>query len=258
MVSLGGNNNTVGRFFDTTNMDDEFLEPILAEDEQHFKPLNTVFHFSFHLLISSVISLTGIVLASCSTDDKRCEAYFIMLYLRVAFWIITLIFDHLVKHHHEKLRLKGYHDFYRSTSMHKGIPFYMVSLWNTTIMGIQTLMQHYYGPNFGLHCVQVMFSPIVYISLFSSVETIFFMAIHGSYIKKVVHFNRLQPSPDAMTCGNHTIGAGSVGLTQRGADVAELLEKQADYISYLKDHQVELNKRVVALNAQVRLLMNEI
>lgn len=30
-----------------------------------------------------------------------------------------------------------------------------------------------------------------------------------------------------MACGgSHSIGAGSVGLTQRGADVAELLEKQ--------------------------------
>lgn len=146
-----------------------------------------------------------------------------MLYLRAAFWLITFvsvsinysakskptifllqIFDHLIKHHHENLRLKGYHDFYRATSVHKGIPLYIVnwtlseqtvnmrfitfflkvSLWNTTIMAIQTLIQHYYGKDFGFHCVQVMLSPVVYITLFSCVETILLIAVHGSYISE--------------------------------------------------------------------------
>jgi len=255
MVSIGTNLNTGGRFFEISNMDDQFLEPILAEDEQNFKPLRTVFPFSIHLFVSSTISLAGIILATCWKDDKRCEAYFIMLYLRAAFWLFTFIFDHIIKHHHEKLRLNGYHDFYRATSMHKGIPLYIVSLWNTCIMAIQTLMQHYYGPSFGFHCVQVMFSPIVYISLFSSVETILLLAVHGTYINKVVHFNRLQPAPDAMTCGgSHSIGVGSVGLTQRGADVAELLEKQADLINYLKDHNDKLNEKVMLLNVEVKFL----
>ncbi|KAJ6632618.1 Transmembrane protein [Pseudolycoriella hygida] len=252
MVSLGSNINSGGRFFEHSNMDDQFLEPILAEDEPNFKPLKTVFPFSFHLFVSSLISLVGIVLAACWKDDRRCEAYFIMLYLRVAFWLITFIFDHFVKYHHENLRMKGYHDFYRATNVHKGIPLYIVSLWNTTIMAVQTLIQHYYGTNFGYHCVQVMFSPIVYITVFSCLETILFVIVHGSYITKVVYFNRLQPAPDAMACGgSHSIGVGSVGLTQRGANVAELLEKQADLINYLQDHNDKLNQTVMRLNSEL-------
>lgn len=42
---------------------------------------------------------------------------------------------------------------------------------------------------------------------------------------KVLNFNSLQLAPDACG-GSHSIHGGSVGLTQRGADVAELLEKQ--------------------------------
>lgn len=254
MVSLGTNYNTGGRFFEHSNMDDQ-LEPILAEDEENFKPLKTVFPFSFHLLISSIISLVGIGLAACWKDDKRCEAYFIMLYLRTAFWLLTYLFDRFIKHRHEQLRLNGYHDFHRATAVHKGIPLCIVSLWNTVIMTIQTLIQHYYGPNFGFHCVQVMLSPIVYITLFSCVETIIFVAVHGSYIMKVLNFNSLQPAPDAMACGgSHSIHGGSVGLTQRGADVAELLEKQADLINYLKDHNDRLNETVWTLNEDVKLL----
>lgn len=51
-------------------------------------------------------------------------------------------------------------------------------------MAIQTLIQHYYGPNFGFHCVQHLLSPIVYITLFSCLETIVFVAVHGTYISK--------------------------------------------------------------------------
>jgi len=257
MVSLGTNFNTGGRLFEHSNMDDQ-LEPILAEDEENFKPLKTVFPFSFHLLISSIISLVGIILASCWKDDKRCEAYFIMLYLRAAFWVVTYIFDRIINHHHEHLRLNGYHDFHRATSVHKGIPLHIVSLWNTSIMVIQTLIQHYYGTNFRYHCVQVMLSPIVYITLFSCLETIVFVAVHGSYITKVLNFNNLQPAPDAMACGGHSIGAGSVGLTQRGADVAELLEKQADLINYLKDHNDRLNETVWTLNEEVKILRDHL
>lgn len=52
--------------------------------------------------------------------------------------------------------------------------------------------------------------------------------IKFSFAVKVLNFNRLQPAPDAMSCGGN-LGTGSVGLTQRGADVAELLEKQVKY-----------------------------
>lgn len=91
-------------------------------------------------------------------------------------------FDHAVKYHHEKLRLCGYHEFYRATSVHKGVPLYIVSLWNTTILGVAAFMQHYYGPNFALKCIEGFFSPIVYITIFCATETFIMAIIHGSYI----------------------------------------------------------------------------
>lgn len=69
-------------------------------------------------------------------------------------------------------------------------------------------------------------------------------------IAKVRTFNRNCPVPDALL-GSHHMG-GSVGLTQRGADMAELFEKQADLISYLKDHNLRLNQKLMQLNAHVR------
>jgi hypothetical protein len=46
---------------------------------------------SLHLLISTTISVTGIVLAATWPEAKRCEAYFIMLYARAGFWVVTWV-----------------------------------------------------------------------------------------------------------------------------------------------------------------------
>lgn len=142
------------------------------------------FVYSIHLLISTLISCVGILLASCWPNDKRCTAYFIMLYLRGAFWFVTFIIDHLAKHRHEQLRLNGYHDFHKATNVHKGIPFYVVSLWNSAILTIQALMQQYYGANFGEACIESFFSPVIYITMFNIVENIVLAGVNGSYICK--------------------------------------------------------------------------
>lgn len=46
---------------------------------------------SIHLLISTIISFVGIGLAALFPEERRCEAYFIMLYLRATFWVITFV-----------------------------------------------------------------------------------------------------------------------------------------------------------------------
>lgn len=108
------------------------------------------------------------------------------------------LYDHLIKYHHEKLRMNGYHEFYRTTALHKGIPLYTVSLWNTVILGIQTIMQHQYGPKFFDHCSRhSLFSPTAYIVMFSVLESIILIGIHSWYIARVMSFNRATLPPDA-------------------------------------------------------------
>lgn len=92
--------------------------------------------------------------------------------------------------------MNGYHEFYRATSLHKGIPLHVVSGWNTVILGVQTIMQSAYGKNFFEHC-HYEFSPTVYIVLFNALETIILIGVHGWYIKRVYMFNRSQLPPDA-------------------------------------------------------------
>ncbi|XP_055902594.1 transmembrane protein 192 [Eupeodes corollae] len=229
----------------------QLIDPILTSTaNDQFKALKTVPAFSIHLLISTAISFTGVLLAMASPPEKRCNAYFTMLYLRAAFWVITYLFDHYVKHQHEQLRLNGYHDFHRSTAMHKGVPLHVVSLWNTAILAVQAMMQHYYGEHFGEHCLEGFLSPITYITAFNVVETIVLGCINGNYIVRVRKFNKSGQPPDALT--GTSCNEGSLGLLQSRSNTAELLEKQADLINFLKDHNLKLNQKLMQLNAQVR------
>lgn len=80
------------------------------------------------------------------------------------------------------------------------------------------------------------------------------------YISERVHrFNTLKPPPDVtreewMTSFTQdSYAAGSeIGYHQRGSHVAELLEKQADLIRYLRDHNVKLSHRMMLLASQRR------
>lgn len=77
--------------------------------------------------------------------------------------------------------------------------------------------------------------------------------------ERVRRFNRLQPPPDvtreewlsSFTQDSFAVNT-EVGYTQRGSNLAELLEKQADLIRYLRDHNVKLSHRMMMLAAQRR------
>ncbi|XP_062125415.1 transmembrane protein 192 [Drosophila sulfurigaster albostrigata] len=231
---------------------DELLDPVLFSNDNGAYKLKTVPAFSIHLLISTIISCVGIGLATLFPEDRRCDAYFIMLYLRATFWVITFLFDHFVKKQHDNLRMNGYHDFHRETSMQKGVPLQIVSLWNSMLLGVQALIHHYYGNDFEKHCAEGWLSPISYITTFNVAENLLLAATHGCYINKVLKFNKAKLAPDVLRGADRA--SGSLGLMQPGGDTAELLERQADLISYLKDHTYKINQKLHQMQTNVRPL----
>jgi hypothetical protein len=96
-------------------------------------------------------------------------------------------------------------------------------------MAVQTLLQHYYGQNFGEKCIVAgIFSPIIYVTAFSCIETVLFSICHGTYIAKVVKFNRSKPAPDALSGSVRNL-SGSLGLTLKDHNVYDLLYKQVSF-----------------------------
>lgn len=202
-----------------------------------------------HMLLSMLIFITGVYLELQWLTEENCRTYFIMIYIRCAFWIITIIQDILVTRRHNDLRRQGYHDFYRKKILsYKNAPLFIVTLSNMVMFLIQTIMTQVYDETqFSIHCQKGLQSPITIVCIFCGLETILLMIVHGTYIMKVYHFNSIHSLPDALRDIEQPF-IGSLGITIENIKVAELLEKQADLIYYLKEQNFNLKRKLLQLS----------
>lgn len=202
-----------------------------------------------HLLLSMSIFVIGVYLELKWLTEENCRTYYIMIYIRCAFWIATFVIDILVTCRHNDLRRQGYHDFYRKKILtYKNAPLFIVTLWNMIMFMVQTIMiETYDGSEFSLHCQKTAQSPITYVCIFCGFETILLMIVHGTYIMKVYHFNSIHSLPDALRDIEQPF-IGSLGITIENGKVAELLEKQADLIYYLKEQNFNLKRKLLQLS----------
>ncbi|KAJ8924041.1 hypothetical protein NQ315_006818 [Exocentrus adspersus] len=264
MVSLSRSYNTnlggATFFSESVNMEDrEHLQPIL-DSYGTFKPVNTIPVFSFHLLFTLALNVLAIVYAVLHPDEKsKCKEYFIIIYIHIGLWFLTLVVDQFVKGKHHKVRLNGYLEFYQKLKVHGSLPLYVVSLWSLIIMFVQTLMQHFYPDNFAEKCVQGgVMSPISYISALITLEFCIIAGINISYMLKVNNFNRTKPPPDVQreewtACASpENFDQNEIGYRQLGDKVYDFLEKQADLIRHLKEHNARLGEKLMILSAQLQ------
>ncbi|XP_017776297.1 PREDICTED: transmembrane protein 192 isoform X2 [Nicrophorus vespilloides] len=241
-------------------MDDrEFLQPIL-ESYGIFKPLRTIPIFSFQLIASLAIEITAVVFAALHPQEAaKCREYFILIYAHVGLWFLTLILDQIARAKHYSLRMNGYLDFYKKTQVHHRLPLYIVSLWNAVILLLQALMQHFYPDNFAEKCLEGgLLSPINYFCALMTFEFCLIFGVNINYILRVNTFNNQKPPPDVQreewnACSSdQAFSQGEIGYRQLGDKMYDFIEKQADMIRHLKDHNARLGEKLMVLNAQLQ------
>ncbi|KAK1132481.1 hypothetical protein K0M31_013865 [Melipona bicolor] len=239
--------------------DEEYLQPILTSQEEHFQKLDTVSIVSFPLIFSVSLEITGIIFICVWPEEKnKCDTYFTYLYLHCAYWLIIMLTDHLVKAKHHKLRIYGYLEFYQSTYQQIRTPLFIASLWMTCYLLLAVILHHMHKVNYEEYCrASEWFTPLNYIVLLTTVELTIIISVYTNYIKKVLRFNRLRPPPDVsreewLSSFTQDTYAGSheVGYPHGGSNLEELLEKQADLIRYLRDHNGKLSHKIMLLAAQ--------
>jgi len=258
--SINTNSGGATFFSDSANMDDrEYLQPIL-ESYGIFRPLKTIPLFSIHLICALSIEIAAIVLAALKPNEAtKCAEYFYLIYAHVALWFLTLVIDFIARRQHYALRLNGYLDFYKTTQVHHKLPIYIVSLWNAALLLLQALMQYYYPDNFADKCINGgLLSPINYFAAFMTVEFCLICGVNINYILRVRRFNVSKAPPDVQreewnACSNeHSFAQGEVGYRELGDKVYDFIEKQADMIRHLKDHNARLGEKLMILNAQIQ------
>ncbi|KAK0182893.1 hypothetical protein PV327_000980 [Microctonus hyperodae] len=242
--------------------DEEYLQPVLtSQDENNFQKLDTVIIASGPLLCGALLEIIGIVFVSLwPNEESKCNTYFIYLYLHCGYWLMIMCTDHLIKARHHNLRICGYLDFYQSTYQHIRTPLFVSSLWNTFYLLLAVILHHTHQINFEEYCrSSEWFTPVNYTLLLTTLEMMIIIPVYVNYIKRVRRFNRLQPQPDVTQeewlssfAQDSFAGNNEVGYHQRGSNLSELLEKQADLIRYLRDHNVKLSHRMMLLASQRR------
>ncbi|XP_072240968.1 transmembrane protein 192 isoform X2 [Leuresthes tenuis] len=165
----------------------------------------------------------------------------VIVFGKVALWVLVLIFTGCVQHHHNRVRSRGYLRFYRQTQRLKHVPLTIHSAGNVLTL---VLLATKLSQTVRTYALLIVLG----LELLVAVPCLLY------YTVKVMQFNRARAAPDVSQEElSHTYSVTSVP-TETGfrgsSSLEEVVEKQADLIEYLKQHNTLLSKRLLNLTAQ--------
>lgn len=132
------------------------------------------------------LEIAGIIFVSMwPQEENKCDAYFILIYLHCAYWLLIMLVDHILKVKHHHLRISGYLDFYQSTYQHIRAPFFVASLWTTAYLLLAAVLHHTHKMDYEKYCrASEWFTPINYILFLTTLELSIIVPIYVNYISK--------------------------------------------------------------------------
>ncbi|KAM9449646.1 transmembrane protein 192 [Clarias gariepinus] len=200
------------------------------------------------LALASVCVLTDIHSAECTAALKELDSRTLVLLLKVVLWVLFFLFERCVQHHHSSVRRRGYLQFYRKTAKFKHLPLLIHSIGNAAVLIIiaPAPLLDSKVKNLSVYLLLV----VICVELLASITCLLIYTVHVS------RFNKQSPSPDV------TEGEGSPGFSatssgahtemgfRDGSSLEEVVEKQADMIEYLKQHNTLLSKKILTLTSR--------
>ncbi|KAJ7384226.1 hypothetical protein OS493_022856 [Desmophyllum pertusum] len=270
MVSLSGEQGQGGYFF---NRDDsapglpsQAQEEALASDtaslglvpETKFHPMHTTWIAILQLILFIAYEtlqfifpnknlMNGTSLSLGGTDPP----FSFLAILHVGLWAIIFISDRVLQYQHHQCQSRGYLEFFRETKELRRLPYAILSIGNAVLLVLFAVIGHDDKSNRGdlalYNILQITFT----------IE--FVLCVPGIlwYLVKVIKFNRRRPLPDAEdsdflnTYLNNGVSSSMSVTGYRDNDyLDEVLEKQADMIRYLQQHNANLGKRLMKLTQQ--------
>lgn len=160
---------------------------------------------------------------------------------KVCLWVLVLLFTGCLQYHHSRARSRGYLRFYREMHKLMHVPLIIHSAGNALLLVVLSA---------GLSqkvCTYMLLSIL-------GVELLVALPCLVYYTAKVMQFNKARAAPDvSQEEHSHTYSITSSPTEtgfREGSNLEEVVEKQADLIEYLKQHNTLLSKRLLNLTAQ--------
>ncbi|XP_047433935.1 transmembrane protein 192 isoform X2 [Mugil cephalus] len=209
-----------------------------------------------HAVLLSLLHVLYVVLSICvavlcileSDQEEMCKSFLgnvkgdsVIVFAKVCLWALVLLFTAYVQHHHNRARSRGYLRFYREMQPLKHLPLVTHSSGNVLLL---LLLAARLAQSVHIY----MLLSILGCELLVAVPSLLYYAV------KVFRYNRERSAPDVSQEDlSHTYSVTSLP-TETGfrgsSSLEEVVEKQADLIEYLKQHNTLLSKRLLNLTAQ--------
>ncbi|KAM4603726.1 transmembrane protein 192 [Polymixia lowei] len=165
----------------------------------------------------------------------------VIVFGKVCMWVLVLLFGECVQHHHSRARSRGYLRFYRHTQKLKQLPFIIHSTGNVLVLVVVSA-------GLSKNVLIYMLLSVLGLELFVALPCLLI------YTARVMRFNRERAVPDVSQEEHSHMHSNTRLPTEtgfrEGSSLDEVVEKQADLIEYLKQHNILLSKRLLNLTAQ--------
>ncbi|XP_002741424.1 transmembrane protein 192-like [Saccoglossus kowalevskii] len=282
MVSLGTNSSRQGGYF--FDVDSSLTPPaddqeqlvdhhLHTELETKFRPMPTVcisvcqagIFILFTLLSyilpygiephitkdnSSSSMLTSVSSSICGGPSHHYMCSFsLLVYIHAALWLVIALIERYLRYHHYMSRRNGYLEFYRQTKNIRRIPFVVVSVGNTLILLLVMLVF-----DLRLEDTDGPLYPVHYLEILITMEALFALPCIVVYILKTMKFNSVKALADVE---QDDLMSGFLQSQMQSTDIGfkdgdhldDILEKQADMIRYLQQHNAHLGRRIMSLTS---------
>ncbi|XP_078618014.1 transmembrane protein 192-like [Branchiostoma floridae x Branchiostoma japonicum] len=247
MVSLGSEGSRQGAYFfdqeaSLTSKDEELLvdQTLSAESDPEFHPICTVWAGVTQAVLVVAFAVACFVLPELDISIS------ILVYCQTGLWFLTFLLERYMRYQHFVSRRNGYLEFYRQTKDIRRLPFIVISAGSSLLLALLQLLADLRQKDGKDAALQ----PDHYIQVLAALELVVTLPCLILYLVRTVRFNRSRASPDVQQdelgfLQSH-VTSTEVGFRD-GDYLDEVLEKQADMIRYLQQHNAHLGRRILHL-----------
>ncbi|XP_013368960.1 PREDICTED: transmembrane protein 192 [Chinchilla lanigera] len=218
-----------------------------------FQPLPTaltaVLLLLVHVAFVVLAFLTGVLCSYPDPEDDRCPGNYtsplkvqsVIVLGKVALWLLHLLLERYLQHHHSRARGRGYGRIDRATRPLKTLALLTHSAGNAALLLVLGA-QHSFPGHGRLYLALIL--AVLGLELLGCVIWLLLYAV------RIRKFNRAQPQPDVLEEEEiyaHPNGIASETGFRTAGSLEEVVEKQADAIAYLRRHNALLSRRLLAL-----------
>lgn len=226
---------------------------LVASTEQTGRKINTTWLIFLEIFILIAVWVCSFLLpVLCARDKCGTDPVALILYIVGGVWFLQLLFDRFYRNQHYRSRLYGYLSFYRRTRNIRRLPLTIASAGTACLLIVTQILSTKCEPD-NLKCGPL--DKDGYMQIVVSISCAIQIILLIIYSIRTISFNSSGASPDVnqeemVTSFLQTNSVSSDVGFRDGGLLDQVLERQADMIRYLKQHNEQLSKKILVLSEE--------